>query len=170
MKTGEPDGRPGFVPQSWCLLQRSAEMSKAMRLLPLLCLVLALALPAAAEEQFGSFSLSVTNDSAQTVSYRVNRGQPEELPPGRAGSWSQGFDADALAASPTYAYQVTVASPGGGPSCAARITVEVSAWSDDYLFACRPRKEVLGPCVITCDNYDDVGPNTSASIVFSPGP
>jgi len=139
-----------------------------MRLLPLLSLLLALAVPAAAE-QFGSFSLSVTNDSAQTVAFRVNRGQADELPPGRSGSWSQGFDYDSLAASPTYAYQVSITSAGGGPSCGARIVVEVSAWGDDYLFSCSPRREVLGPCTITCD-YDNVGPHTSASVVYRPVP
>ncbi len=140
-----------------------------MRLLPLLCLLLALAVPAAAEDQFGSFSLSVTNDSAQAVAFRVNRGQPEELPPGGSGSWSQGFDYDSLAASPTYAYQVSIAPAGGGPSCAARVVVEVSAWGDDYLFSCSPRREVLGPCTITCD-YDNVGPDPSASVVYRPVP
>ncbi|MCB2228787.1 MAG: hypothetical protein KQH53_19080 [Desulfarculaceae bacterium] len=141
-----------------------------MRYLPLLCLALALAapIPSAAEDQFGSFNLSLQNDSTATVAYRVNRGDPVELAPGHGGTWSQGFDADALAASPTYAFQVSLAPVGGGPSCSARVMVQVNAWGDDYLFSCAPRREILGPCLITCD-YDNVGPDTSASITYRPG-
>ncbi|MCF8034328.1 MAG: hypothetical protein K9K66_10115 [Desulfarculaceae bacterium] len=142
-----------------------------MRYLPLLCLACLLALPAplAASDQFGSFSLTLENDSAATVAFRVNQGRAVELPPGRSDTWSRGFDADSLAASPTYAFRVNLAEAGGGPSCAARLVVEITAWGDDYLFSCRPRREVLGPCLITCD-YDNVGPDTSAKIVFRPGP
>ena len=137
-----------------------------MRFVALLGLLVLWAAPAAAE-QFGSFTLHVVNQSSIPLVFKVNQGSETTVAPGATGRFGQGFDYDQLAASPDYLFQVTVSGQGGAPSCSVRARVEVSAWGDDYLFSCSPRRELVGPCLLTCD-YDDVGPNAKARLVYKP--
>jgi len=134
--------------------------------LALLGLLALWAAPASAE-QFGSFNLRVVNQSAAPLVFQVNRGQETTVAPGASGRFGQGFDQDQLAASPDYLFQISVAGQEGGPSCSVRVRVEVSTWGDDYLFSCSPRRELVGPCLLTCD-YDNVGPDSRARLVYRP--
>lgn len=138
-----------------------------MRCLALLGVLVLWAAPAWAE-QFGSFTLHVLNQSAAPLVFTVNQGGETTVPPGGTGRFGQGFDYDQLAASPDYLFQVEVKGPQGAPSCSVRTRVEVSAWGDDYLFSCSPRRELVGPCLLTCD-YDNVGPNSTVRLVYKPG-
>ncbi len=140
-----------------------------MRYLPLLCLacLLAASAPAAAEEQFGSFTLRVINRAATPLSFQVNQGPETTLAPGQSGRYGQAFDQDRLAASPDYLFQVKVTGQEGGPSCSVQVRVEVSAWGDDFLFYCSPRRVLVGPCLLVCD-YDSVGPSSRARLVYRP--
>ena len=80
----------------------------------------------------------------------MNQGSETTVAPGRTGRFGQSFDIDQLAASPDYLFQVSVSGQGGAPSCSVRVRVEVSA------------------CLLTCD-YDNVGPNSRAKLVYRPG-
>ncbi|MCB2191344.1 MAG: hypothetical protein KQI62_07245 [Deltaproteobacteria bacterium] len=137
-----------------------------MRFVALLGLLVLWAAPAAAE-QFGSFTLQVVNQSPAELTFTVNQGNKTTVPAGRSGRFGQGFDYDQLAASPDYLFQVGVSGQGDAPPCSVRVRVEVSAWGDDYLFSCSPRRELVGPCLLTC-NYDNVGPNSRARLVYKP--
>lgn len=138
-----------------------------MRFVALLGLLVLWAAPAAAE-QFGSFTLHVSNQSSAELTFTVNQGSETTVPAGRSGSFGQSFDYDQLAASPDYLFQVEVRGQGDAPPCSVRARVEVSAWGDDYLFSCSPRRALIGPCLLTCD-YDNVGPNSKARLVYQPG-
>lgn len=138
-----------------------------MRFVALLGLLALWAAPAAAE-QFGSFTLHVVNQSAAPLVFQVNQGEEVSVAPGQSGRFGQGFDEDQLAASPDYLFQVAVGGPEGAPSCSVRVRVAVSAWGEDYLFSCSPRRELVGPCLLTCD-YDSVGPDSRARLVYKPG-
>lgn len=137
-----------------------------MRFVALLGLLFLWAAPAAAE-QFGSFALHVLNQSSAPLVFTVNQGSETAVAPGATGRFGQSYDYDQLAASPDYLFQVEVKGQEGAPSCSVRARVEVSAWGDDYLFSCSPRRELVGPCLLTCD-YDNVGPNSKARLVYKP--
>jgi hypothetical protein len=138
--------------------------------IPSLAILLAClwALPAAAEEM-GSFSLSVQNGGGQEIVVTLGGRKPAALAPGKSVSFSRAYDEDDLARSPTYQFEAVLSDAGGTLLCHPRLKVEVSAWGEDYIFSCFPRRELSGPCLITCD-YDNISPNSTAKVVYRPGP
>ncbi len=140
-------------------------MRKFSRLASVLALLWAL--PAGAEEM-GSFSLSVHNQGRGEIMVSVGGGLPVALAPGKSASFSRAYDEDDLARSPTYLFEAKISGSGGKELCRPRLKVEVSAWGEDYIFACFPRRELLGPCLITCD-FDNISPQSSGKVVYRPG-
>lgn len=138
--------------------------------IPSLAILLAClwAFPAVAEEM-GSFSLTLQNDGSQEIMVTLGGGGPAALAPGKSVSFSRAYDEDDLARSPTYRFEARLTDPGGKLLCHPRLKVEVSAWGEDYIFSCFPRRELSGPCLITCD-YDNISPNSRGKVVYRPGP